>query len=112
MANSENLKMLFSKMEDFITTKTVVGEAVHIGDIILVPLVDVTFGMGTGGGGTNAGGGGVGAKLTPSSVIVIVDGTAQLISVKNQDSVNKLIDMVPGVLSKFGSFFKKDEAAE
>jgi len=110
---SENMKLLFSKMEDFVSTKTVVGEAVHIGDVILIPLVDVSFGMGTGGTGSSekdAGGGAVGAKMTPAAVVVIVNGTAQLINVKNQDSVNKLIDMVPGILSKFNldSFFKKE----
>lgn len=112
---NENIKMLFSKMEDFVSTKTVVGEAVHIGDVILVPLIDVTFGMGTGVGGDaekgNGGGGGVGAKMTPSAVIVIIDGTVQLVNVKSQDSVNKLVDMVPGILSKLnlGSIFGKKE---
>ena len=116
---NENVKLLFSKLEDFISTKTVVGEAVHIGDVILVPLIDVTFGMGTGGGNnpedkSNGGGGGVGAKMSPSAVIVIVNGTAQLVSVKGQDSINKLIDMVPGILSKFniGSLFSKKEDSE
>jgi len=115
---NENLKTLFSKMEDFVSTKTVVGDPVHIGDVILVPLVDVVFGMGTGGGNgdkDSGGGGGVGAKMSPSAVIVIVNGTAQLVSVKDQGSVNKLIDMVPGLLSKFnlGALFgKKDEEAD
>ncbi|MCL2217418.1 MAG: sporulation protein [Defluviitaleaceae bacterium] len=118
MNSSDNLKMFFSKMEDFVSTKTVVGDAVHIGDVILVPLVDITFGMGTGGGGEDGksgGGGGGGAKMSPSAVVVIINGTAQLINVKGQDSVNKLIDMVPGILSKFnlGSLFgKKDDAEE
>jgi len=115
---NENLKMLFSKMEDFVSTKTVVGEPVHFGDIIIVPLIDVTFGMGTGvGGGAEkggGGGGGVGAKMTPSAVIVIVDGTVQLVNVKNQDSVNKLVDMVPGILSKLnlGAVFNKKGKAD
>ena len=121
---NENLKMLFTKMEDYVSTKTVVGEAVHIGNVILVPLVDVAFGMGTGliegAGEKNAddkGGGAMGAKMTPSAVIVIVDGTVQLVNVKSQESVNKLIDMVPGILSKLnlGSMFgkkKNEEAGE
>jgi uncharacterized spore protein YtfJ len=120
---NENLKMLFAKMEDFVSTKTVVGEAVHIGDVILVPLVDVTFGVGTGLSDSSdeknpakgAGGGAAGAKMTPSAVIVIVDGTVQLVNVKSQESVNKLIDMVPGILSKLnlGSVFeKKNKKAE
>lgn len=120
---NENLKALFSKMEEFVSTKTVVGEAVHIGDVILVPLVDVTFGMGTGLSGTvadekkqdkSAGGGAVGAKMSPSAMIVIMDGTVQLINVKSQDSVNKLVDMVPGILSKLdlGSILRKDKKVD
>ncbi|MCL2049000.1 MAG: sporulation protein [Defluviitaleaceae bacterium] len=117
----ESLKMLFSKMEEFVSTKTVVGEPAHFGNIVIVPLVDVTFGMGTGMGGGEGdkggigGGGAIGAKMTPSALVVIVDGTVQLVNVKHQESVSKLIDMVPGILSKFnlGSMFsKKDEADE
>jgi len=114
---NENLKNLFSKMEDFVTTKTVVGDAVHFGDVIIVPLIDVTFGMATGISGDTAtkggnGGGGAGAKMSPSAVIVIMNGTVQMVNVKNQDSVNKLVDMVPGILSKLnlGAMFgKKDK---
>jgi len=111
------MKLLFSKMEDFVSTKTVVGEPVYVGDVILVPLVDVSFGMGTGGSGAvekDAGGGAVGAKMTPAAMVVITNGTAQLINVKSQDHVNKLIDMVPGILAKFnlGSLFNKNETDE
>jgi len=112
---SEHLKSIFSKMEDFVSSKTVVGEAITYGDTILVPLIEVTF---FGGSGlteskekTEAGGSGLGGRITPVAVIVIVNGTAQLINVKNQESVNKLIDMIPGVLSKLNLdniFSKKD----
>jgi uncharacterized spore protein YtfJ len=118
----ENIRMLFEKMEEFITTKTVVGEPVFLGDIVLIPLVDVTFGMGAGMGGGNGkkdgpdgggegegGGGGIGAKMTPSAVVVVVNGTVQMVSIKEQNSQNKLIDMIPGLLSKIdiGSLFSK-----
>lgn len=50
---SENLfhstvESLFKGMEGFITTKTVVGDAIHVGDTIILPLVDVSFGVGAG----------------------------------------------------------------
>jgi uncharacterized spore protein YtfJ len=120
---SENLQAMFSKMENFISTNTVVGDAVHFGDVILVPLVEVTFGVASGMGdsasenksGAHTGGGGLGAKLTPVAVIVIVNGAVQLVNVKNQESVNKLIDMIPGVLSKFNLdslFSKKAQKAQ
>jgi uncharacterized spore protein YtfJ len=114
---NENLKMLFGKMEDFVSTKTVVGEAVHVGDVILVPLVDVTFGMGTGVGGgaektSGGGGGGVGAKMTPSAVIAVVNGDVKLVSVKPQEGVSKLLDMVPGILEKLNIGGKKKKSED
>lgn len=115
---NNNLDVLFGKMENFISTKTVVGEPVHIGDIIMLPLVDVTFGVGSNSTDTKEGNkekdsgfGGLGAKIVPSAVLVIKGGTVQLVNVKNQDSLNKLIDMAPSVLSKLnlGSMFSKNE---
>ncbi|MCL2501472.1 MAG: sporulation protein [Defluviitaleaceae bacterium] len=119
----ENLHSLFAKMEDFVSTKTVVGEPVVIGDVILVPLVDVSFGMATGmmaaneeAKGRDGGGGGMGAKMTPSAVVVVVNGTAQLVNIKNQESTSKLIDMIPGILSKLpflaNIFDKKNEPSD
>ncbi len=112
---SSNLEALFGKMENFITTKTVVGEPITIGEIIILPLIEVAFGVGAGATDTEKdakkemGAGGLGAKITPSAVLVIQNGGVQLVNIKNQDSVNKLIDMVPGVLAKlnFGSMFNK-----
>ena len=39
---------LFKGMDSFITTKTVVGDAITVGDTIILPLVDVSFGVGAG----------------------------------------------------------------
>lgn len=115
---NSSLEVLFGKMDSFLTTKTVVGEPINIGDVIIIPLVDVSFGVGAGGSdgvedkkSKDSGAGALGAKITPSAVLVIMNGQVQLVNVKNQDSIGKLIDMAPGVLSKlnFGSFFSKDK---
>jgi uncharacterized spore protein YtfJ len=102
----------------------VVGEPLNIGDMIIVPLVDVAFGVGAGSTDSSAdkdkkesGAGGLGAKISPSAVIVIgKDGNIQLVNIKNQSAVNKLIDMVPGITSKLNFGFNKskseDEAGE
>ncbi len=45
---NNNLEVLLGQLENFINTKTVVGEPIHIGDTILVPLVDVSFGVAAG----------------------------------------------------------------
>ena len=90
---------LLKAMENFITTKSVVGEPVVIGDTIVLPMADVSFGMGIGtfSKGDN-GTGGVGGKITPSAVLVIKNGSSKLISVKDQDGLSK---MVPDIVNKF-----------
>ncbi len=113
-----NVDALFNKMENFISSKTVVGEAITFGDTIIVPLINVSFGVGASSSdsrveknGKSTGVGGIGAKITPSAVLVINNGNVQMVSTSDQNSVNKLIDMVPGLVSKF-NFFKKDDTED
>lgn len=123
-----NLEILLRQLESFLTTKTVVGEPIHIDNTILVPLVDVSFGVGAGTavtsdmpnknndkpgkGKSDTGGGGLGAKITPTAMLVIQDGTTQLINIKKQDSISKLIDMVPGLVSKVTAELKGKDKEE
>ena len=100
----KTVESLFKGMDSFITTKTVVGDAIHIGDTIILPLVDVSFGVGAGafsGEKKNNGGGGMGGKITPSAILVIQNGTTKLVNVKNQDGLTKILDMVPDIVNKF-----------
>ena len=109
---SETVRSLFNGMEGFMTSKTVVGEPIHIKDTIILPLVDVSFGMGAGdmsGDKKSKSGGGIGGKLTPSAVLVIRNGQTKLVNVKNQETIVKLLDMVPDVIDKFT---KKEETLE
>ena len=106
--SKENLKdtmgSLFDGMEGFLTSKTVVGEPIYIKDTIILPLVDVSFGMGGGafsGVKKDKSGGGIGGKMTPSAVLVIKDGQTKLVNIKNQETIVKLLDMVPDVIDKF-----------
>ncbi|MCD8348486.1 MAG: GerW family sporulation protein [Lachnospiraceae bacterium] len=95
---------LFKGMDDFLTTKTVVGDPITVGDTIILPLVDVAFGVAASAKSEekkNAGGGGMGGKISPSAVLVISNGTTKLVNVKNQDAVTKVLDMVPDIVNKF-----------
>jgi uncharacterized spore protein YtfJ len=108
MASENNFETtvnsLFQGMNSFITTKTVVGEAIHIGDTIILPLVDVSFGVAASAKAEdkkNGGGGGMGGKMTPSAILVIQNGTTKLVNVKNQDGLTKILDMVPDLVDRF-----------
>ena len=107
------VESLFKGMDSFITTKTVVGDAVTIGDTIILPLVDVSFGVGAGafaGDKKQNAGGGMGAKISPSAILVISNGVTKLVNVKNQDTVTKILDMVPDFVNKFASGGTKKES--
>lgn len=105
------VEALFKGMDSFITTKTVVGDAIQVGDTIILPLVDVSFGVAAGAfaeGAKNNGGGGMGGKVVPCAVLVIGKNGTKLVNVKNQDAVTKLLDMVPDLADRFVKNGKKD----
>ena len=102
----ETMDSLFQGMNGVVSSKTVVGDAIHIGDTILLPLVDVSVAVGA--GAFNAekkerGAGGLGGKMTPCAVLVIQNGSTKLVNIKNQDTMTKILDMVPDVIDKFRS---------
>ena len=108
----DTVNSLFKGLDAFISAKTVVGEAIHVGDTIILPLVDVSFGVGAGafeGDKKSNGGGGMTGKLTPSAVLVIQNGSTKLVNVKNQDGLTKVLDMVPDFVDRFASGFGKDD---
>ena len=116
---NETVASLFKGMDSFLSAKTVVGEAVHVNDTIILPLVDVSFGVGAGafaGDKKNNAGGGMGGKMSPSAVLVIQNGATKLVNIKNQDTVTKILDMVPDVVDritgKFGDVNMDDDIDE
>ena len=95
---------LLKGVDSVFSTKTVVGEPINVGDTILVPLVDVSFGLGAGAGNQdkkNKGAGGVGGKMSPSAILVIQNGKTKLVNIKQQDGLTKVLDMVPDLVDKF-----------
>ena len=84
------VEALFTGIDGVVSSKTVVGDAIHIGDTIILPLVDVSFAIGAGAFNADKkekGAGGVGGKMT------------------------KILDMVPDMVDKFtgGKDSKLDE---
>lgn len=121
MADKENfqgvVEALLKGMDAVLSTKTVVGQATQVGDTIILPLVDVSFGVGAGAGSNGqknsaSGVGGLGGKMTPSAVLVIKNGSTKLVNIKNQDTVTKILDMIPDIMEKFTKPKEKDEMSD
>ena len=95
MADSTNhftsaIEAMFQGVDQLVTTKTVVGDAVRVDDAIILPLMDVTFGMAAGAFDENSkkrAGGGMSAKMSPSAILVIQNGCTRLVNIKNQNTL-------------------------
>ena len=93
---------LLNGMEGFLSSKTVVGEPVTVGDTILIPFVDVSFGVGAGtfrGEKKDNGAGGLTGKMTPTAVLVIQNNSTRVVNIRNLDPVTKIIDLVPEIMN-------------
>lgn len=100
----EIMETMYSKLDHFLKTETVIGETIEIGEIKLIPIITASFGLGGGVGeeeskGTG-GGGGLGCKISPDAIVVIRGSEVEMLPVKNKGSLDKLIDKVPGLIDK------------
>lgn len=112
---TSTVEALFKGMDAFVTTKTVVGEAVKVDDTIILPLVDVTCGMAAGSFAESAkqkGAGGMNAKMSPSAILIIQNGVTKLVNIKQQDAMTKILDMVPDFVNRFTSGTKEEVSPE
>lgn len=117
---NNNLETIFSRLENMFKAKTVIGDPLTIGEVTLVPVVNVTFGIGAGGGeGRNLpeqGGGGIGAgtgaRLTPSAIVVIKGDQVSLLPLGGRSNFESIIEKVPEVISKIKQAVQMNETGQ
>lgn len=103
-----NLEAMIAKVVETVNTKTVVGEAIEIGELTLIPVMNVYFGFGGGGGegkssgseqGSGGGGGG-GARLKVTGMLVIKDGDVKFLPTGKGGAIDKIVDSIPDLIDK------------
>ena len=100
---SGSVASMFEGINGVLNSRTVVGDPIYADGMTLIPLMEVTFAMGTGvlaGDARGKKSGGVGAKMIPSSMLVIQNGKARLVNIKKQDTLTKIMDLVPDVMDR------------
>ncbi len=110
----KTIQALMAGVEEHISTKTIVGEPIRCDGAVIFPMADVSFGVTAGAfvqERKNNEAGGVGARMTPSAVLIIQNGTARIVNIKDKDSINKLIEMIPDAVNKIAGIFGKDRSA-
>ena len=118
MDHQDMLESIGSKLEKFLSTKTVVGDPITIGEVTLVPIQNAAFGFGSGGGegktdkdsGTGGGAGG-GASLRPVAVIAVIGSDVRVFSMGKKGALEGLVELIPEALSKV-KFGKGKEGAK
>lgn len=104
----ENIEALVAKLEDLITTKTIVGDPIVSGNVTIIPIMAASFGFGLGngegpdavkGGGKGSGGGG-GGGIKPVALIILQEGDVKVYSLAQKGTLEKLAEIVPEILTK------------
>lgn len=117
MAMTQNvLETMYSKLDKFLKTETVIGEPMDLGEIKLIPIVTASFGMGGGlgeenkeGGKSEGGGGGLGCRISPDAILVIKGDEVELIKLDAKRSLDKLFEMMPELIGKVESMKSSKE---
>ncbi len=107
---------LFEKLERFLRTETVVGEPFKVGEITMIPIISVSFGVagGEGGGKDNKGndgsgyGGATGCKITPNAILVIKNDEVSVLSLTGKGSLERIVEMVPEIMTRLDCCKTKD----
>lgn len=97
------LDSLMQGAQGVLTSRTVVGEPVVVGDTIIIPLSNVSIGVGAGSNGTERKDGGMGgfsAKMSPTAVLVIKNNITKVVDIGNETSLTHIMDLVPEIIDR------------
>ena len=100
------MKSLLEGTDGALTSRTVMGTPVQVGETTIIPLSDVTIGYGGGsnnGADRNSGTGGFAARMSPAAVLIISEGTARIVHVKDQSAVSRIAEAIPEVVDRISA---------
>jgi len=125
MAFRDTLGLLTKHFEEFVSTKTVIGEPMVLGEVTLIPIVALTCGIGGGGGegsvaereksdvGGSGEGVGGGFRITPVAIVSIKGDEVKILPVTKKGSMfEKLFESLPQLIEKAAGQIKHKQGAK
>jgi uncharacterized spore protein YtfJ len=107
---NQMLDKLLDKAHEFLNTKTVVGDPIHIDELTLIPISKISVGFGSGDHTSHSNenskaiseGMGGGMNIQPVAVIAVYKGNTKLMMLTGKEQqIGKILDLVPDVLDRF-----------
>ena len=111
------MNVSMEKIRQMVDTNTVIGNPIHADEhTTIIPVSKVSFGFASGGSDlptkndkeTFGGAGGAGITMEPLAFLVIHDGDVRLIQLSGIDSINGIVNAIPGVVDKVAGMFHKE----
>lgn len=112
-----------TSLESMIDVNTIVGDMVTTPDgTVIIPVSKVCFGFAAGGSEFNTnklnkfsenaklpfgGGSGAGVHIMPMAFLVVKDSTIRLLNVCENTTIDKIVDLIPEVMSKIENCIDK-----
>lgn len=119
---TEIMTVTLEKLKTMTSADTIIGDAIKQGDITVIPVSKVSFGLATGGSDFPSktaqtplfgGGGGAGVTISPVAFIVIKNDNVRIVPITSElTAVDKAIAMLPELFDKVRSLFGKEEYNE
>lgn len=107
------------KLRAMVDANTIIGDPITVGDVTLLPVSRVAFGLATGGSDFPSkhqselfgGGGGAGVTISPVAFIAVNGDSVKMMPVYNElGTAEKALAMAPEVLERAKELFSKDKA--
>lgn len=124
MVVEDLIRTVMESIREIAKTETVVGDPVTIANTVIIPVSKISFGFGAGGGGSGreesgkggkgeGGGTGGGVTIEPVAFVVVSDGKAQLLPLKEKENTfGKVIDLMPEIVTRIKDLIQKGKKEE
>ena len=109
------MDVTMDKLRAMVDANTIIGDPIVVGDVTLLPVSKVSFGLATGGSDfpskTQSGlCGGAGVTIAPVAFIAVCDGSVKMMPVYNElSSAEKAFAMAPDVIERAKELFSKNK---
>ncbi len=114
------LDKTMQKIKEMVDINTIIGEPIVVENATIIPISKVSYGFASGGGEYPdkkekeaplfGGGSGAGVTISPVAFLTVIEGKVNILRVEpSNNSLDRVIDMIPGAVEKIGATFKKKE---